>query len=750
MTSAFAPSALPRTPDPGEEPTAEPLDLAIEGMTCSACAVRVEKALNRVPGVRATVNLAAERAHIRHAASVPAERLVEVVTRAGYGARIAKRGDSAEDKARKAAAYRADRRMLVVCVLLSLPLLAQMGPMLLGGMGEGAHADLLPRWWQLALATPVQFWAGRRFYAGAYNALRGGGANMDVLVALGTTMAFAFSVWVTFADRHDLHVYFEASAVVITLVLLGKLLESRARARTTAAIDALLRIQPRRARVEREGALVEVDLAEVRAGDVLVVRAGEALPVDGAVIDGTSHVDEAMLTGESAPVPKTEGAAVFAGTVNQEGLLRVRARGVGESTALARIVRLVEEAQGSKARVQRLADRISGIFVPVVVAIAVATFAGWLLAGAGFEAALVNAIAVLVISCPCALGLATPTAVMVGIGRGAQAGLLIKDAEALERAGLIDTLVIDKTGTLTEGRPAVTDVVVLGAADAAEALLLAGAVEQGSDHPLARAVTRAAAAHGALPPVTGFASVAGRGVRGTVRHAGRTRQVLLGAPDWVAASAPGIDAAQVEALAREGRTVVAVADDERALALIAIADRLRDSSPAAVARLVRMGIEPVMLTGDNRETAAAIAARTGITRFRAGTRPEDKAEFVRAAKGEGRVVGMAGDGVNDAPALAAADVGFAMGAGSDVAIHTAAVTLMRDDLAAVADAVSLSRVTMRKVRMNLFFAFVYNVVGIPLAAAGLLNPVVAGAAMALSSVSVVTNSLALRRWKPGR
>ncbi len=724
------------------------VELELTGMTCAACAARIEKVLNRLPGVEGAVNLAAERARIRYVPGLAdTARLISAVEKAGFGARVASDTTREEEKARKAALYAAEKRRFFIAALLTLPLVAQMVAMF-GPAPEHGHSDLLPRWLQLLLATPVQFWIGWRFYDGAYKALRGGGANMDVLVALGTTMAYVFSLVVTLFGLEHQHVYFEASAAVITLVLLGKLLEARAKAKTTAALEALVRLQPKTARVERNGELVELDVALLIPGDVFIVRPGEAVPVDGEVIEGASSVNEAMLTGESMPVGKQTGDAVFAATSNGQGMLRCRATGVGEHTLLAGIIRLVAEAQGSKAPVQRLADKISAIFVPVVCAIALVTFGLWWWLGGDFTTALVNAVAVLVIACPCALGLATPTAIMVGTGRGAAAGILVKNAEALERAEKLKVLAVDKTGTLTRGEPAVTDIVALGASED-EVLALAAALEQGSEHPLARAVLAEQKVRGlALQAVSGFAAVAGHGVEGTVS----SRALLLGSPSWAAERGASVENGVLAALQGQGKTVVVLAEQgdglAHALGLIAIADPLRESSKAAVARLLALGVEVVMLTGDNRATAAAIAAQAGITHFEAEVLPGDKAAAVQKLKQGGRLVAMAGDGINDAPALAAADVSFAMGAGSDAAVEAADLTLVKSDLMGVAHAIALSRATLSKIRQNLFFAFIYNVLGIPLAAFGLLNPVVAGAAMALSSVSVVSNSLLLRRWLP--
>ena len=720
------------------------VELGIEGMTCAACSTRLEKVLNRLPGVEAAVNLAAERARVRYlpGAADPA-LLIAAIQRAGFVGRVVNDRSREEEKARKLATYRAELRRFWISAALTLPLVAQMVTMFSGGGWAAHHEELLPRWLQLALATPVQFWIGWRFYDGGWKALRGGGPNMDVLVALGTTMAYVFSLVVTLSGLIHLHVYFEASAAVITLVLLGKLLEARAKAKTTVAIEALVRLQPKTARIERDGQLVELDAGLLIPGDVFIVRPGENMPVDGEVLEGASSVNEAMLTGESMPVAKRAGDRVFAATANGEGMLRCRATGVGEHTLLAGIIRLVAEAQGSKAPVQRLADRISAIFVPVVCVIALATFAGWWVIGGVFSEALINAVAVLVIACPCALGLATPTAIMVGTGQGARAGILVKNAEALERAEKITVLAVDKTGTLTRGEPLLTDLIPLQA-DADEALALAAGLEQGSEHPLARAVLqRAQAAGGPLSALSDFKATPGMGVEGVVAG----RQLRLGAPQWFAGMT--LPAAQIASLQAAGKTVVVLAEGDAPLALLAIADPLRDTSRAAVARLAAMGIHVVMLTGDNAATAAAIATEAGIDDFRAGILPGDKAAAVNSLKAGGVVVAMVGDGINDAPALAAADISFAMGAGSDAAIEAADMTLVRSDLNGIADAILLSRATLGKIRQNLFFAFIYNVLGIPLAALGMLNPVIAGAAMAMSSVSVVSNSLLLKRWRAG-
>ena len=718
-----------------ESDTGRVVEFAIGGMTCAACSARLEKVLNRQAGMQANVNLAAERARVRLSATADEAAVLAAVAKAGFTAALVDGQTREREKAAKLRIYQSEIRRFWISVALSLPLVGQMFFML----GEHGHMNELPRWLQLALATPVQFWIGWRFYDGAYKSLRGGGANMDVLVALGTSMAWAFSAVVTLFAL-DQHVYFESGAAVITLVLLGKLLEARAKARTSEAIESLIRLQPKTARVERDGQWVDMPVDSLMPGDVFLVRPGESVPVDGELIDGESSVNEAMLTGESMPVGKRAGDKVFAATANGQGAMRCRATGVGEHTLLAGIIRMVGEAQGSKAPVQRLADRISAIFVPTVCVIALFTFFGWWWFAGQFAEALVNAVAVLVIACPCALGLATPTAIMVGTGQGARAGILVKNAEALERAEKITVLALDKTGTLTSGMPQVTDVLPYGLSRD-EALRLAAALEQNSEHPLARAVI-AASGPVLAGKVDNFRALAGHGVEGEVAG----RMLRLGSPAWLGLAA---EAAVVD-LQRTGKTVVALVEGETMLALLAIADALRPTSRAAVERLRERGIRVVMLTGDNASTAAAIAAEAGIAEFRAGILPGDKAAAINELKSAGGLVAMVGDGINDAPALAAADVSFAIGAGSDAAVEAADLTLIRGDLMGVVDAIDLSAATLGKIRQNLFFAFIYNILGIPLAALGLLNPVVAGAAMAMSSVSVVSNSLLLKRWRTGR
>ncbi|HSN33271.1 MAG TPA: heavy metal translocating P-type ATPase [Ideonella sp.] len=716
------------------------LRLGIEGMTCASCVARVEKALARVPGVvSAQVNLATETAEVRLARRAGAvDALVAAVEKAGYHAH------PAEDAlARRAVQGRARREALpvVAAAALSLPLLL---PMLAAPLG--AHA-LLPGWLQLVLATPVQFVLGARFYRAGWKAVKAASGNMDLLVALGTSAAYGLSVWQLVRGQAH-HLYFEASAVVITLVLLGKWLEARAKRQTTEAIRALESLRPDVARVRRDGADVDVPLAQVRVGDVVVVRPGERVPVDGVVLEGTSALDESMLTGESLPVARAAGDTVTGGAVNGEGLLLVRTSAIGAETTLARIVRLVESAQGQKAPVQRLVDRVSAVFVPVVLAIALVTLLGWGLATGDWEAALLDAVAVLVIACPCALGLATPTAIMAGTGVAARHGILIKDAEALEVAHAVRVVAFDKTGTLTEGRPRLVETQA-ASGDARALLRLAAALQAGSEHPLARAVVEAARRDGVdVPAATGLQAVPGRGVAASVE--GRTLQ--LGSGRWM--DELGVDrsllAARAEALQAEGRSVSWLAEGPALLGLLAFGDTVKPHAAEAVRRLHAQGIRSVLVSGDNRGSAAAVARALGIDEVRAEVLPEHKAAIVAELRAGGVKVAMVGDGINDAPALAAADVGIAMGGGTDVAMHAAGITLMRGDPLRVADAIDVSRRTVAKIRQNLFWAFAYNVIGIPLAAFGLLNPVIAGAAMAASSVSVVSNALLLRRWKGAR
>ncbi len=722
------------------------LELSIEGMTCASCSSRLESVLNRLPGVEAIVNLATEHARVRYIPGLAtAETVRTAIERAGFRSELRGAGEREQEQRRRQENWQRALWRFIVAALLTLPLAMQMPAMFSSGWAGEGHHDLIPRWVQLLLATPVQFWIGARFYRSGFAALRNRSANMDVLVALGTSMAYFYSVYVTLAGRHDLHVYFEASAMIITLVLLGKLLEARAKSKTSAAIDALLRLQPATAWIERDGKIEEVPVESIHPGDVFLLRPGDAVPVDGMVESGVSSVNEAMLTGESLPVDKVVSDPVYAATLNGEGVLRCRATGVGETTMLAGIVRLVEQAQSTKAPVQRLADRISGVFVPVVVALALITFIAWWAFAGDFQQAMINAVAVLVIACPCALGLATPTAIMVGTGQGASAGILVKSAAALEQAGQIGVMVVDKTGTLTKGAPSVTDIIPVEGIQSTTLLTLAASLEQTSSHPIARAIVEEALQRGLSVDIAGDARVVGgKGMEGRLK--GHT--IVLGSPDFLNSRGIAVPSTICKKLSDEGKTLVAMGVDEKYTGILGIADQVRSDSASAVERLKLRGLKVVMLTGDHGATAAVIAKETGISTWQSGMLPAQKAESVQRLKEEGTLVGMAGDGINDAPALAMADVSFAIGVGADVAVQAADVTLVRNSLNGVADAIDLSRATVRKIRWNLFFAFVYNTIGIPLAAFGFLNPVIAGAAMAMSSVSVVSNSLLLKRWKP--
>ena len=724
------------------------VDLAIEGMTCASCVGRVERALKRVPGViDATVNLATERAAVTAAASVEDEALIQAVIDAGYAAKRTV-ADDAGGQPREAAAESGrmsrEARHLLIAALLSLPLAAPMVALLWG------EHWMLPGWIQWALATPVQFWLGARFYRAAWKAVRAGTGNMDLLVALGTSAGYGLSVYHLLqpALHHGTRpLYFEASAVIITLILLGKFLEARAKRQTTEAIRALQALRPSTARVRRGDQDVDVPLAEVRVGDTVVVRPGERFPVDGRIVQGHTHADESLITGESLPVAKVEGERVTGGAVNGEGLVLVETLAVGAESALARIIRLVEDAQAKKAPIQQVVDRVSAVFVPVVIAIALVTLLGWGLASGDWTQAILNAVAVLVIACPCALGLATPTAIMAGTGVAARAGILIKDAEALETAHKIDVVAFDKTGTLTRGTPVLVEAVP-AAGDAAQLLGLAASLQAGSEHPLAHAVLEAATG---LPRVAmqSVRAVAGRGMEAELDG----QRILLGSEAMMREA--GVDlaplAGRADALRNQGHTVSWLARgagaDVTLEGLLAFRDEPRPEARSAVARLHGLGVRTVMISGDNEGAARAVARSIGIDEVRANVMPAQKAEAVMALAA-GSTVAMVGDGINDAPALAAADVGIAMGTGTDVAMHAAAVTLMRPQLALVADAIDISRRTTRKIHQNLFWAFGYNVVGIPLAAFGLLDPVIAGAAMAFSSVSVLANTLLLRRWAP--
>jgi Cu+-exporting ATPase len=719
------------------------LDLGVAGMTCASCVGRVERALKKVPGVAdASVNLATESARVVFQPAGDMEAQIRrAVRNAGYEPRAARA--AAPEQPSPWAGF----LPVAVGLLLSLPLMLPM----LGDL-VGRHWTL-PGWLQFALATPVQFLLGARFYRAGWQALKAGAGNMDLLVAIGTSAGWGLSVWLWLA-RGQAHLYFEASALVITLVLLGKWLEARAKRQTTAAIRALQALRPETARVLlRGGGEADLPLAEVLAGDRLLVRPGERVPADGVVEQGDTHVDESMLTGEPLPVAKSVGERLTGGSINGEGRVVMQATAVGQESVLAQIIRLVEDAQAGKAPIQRLVDQVSAVFVPVVLAVALATLAGWLLAGAGIELALVRAVAVLVIACPCALGLATPAAIMAGTGVAARQGILIKDAQALELAHRVDTVAFDKTGTLTVGQPRLVAFVAVPGADEAQLLAAAASLQSGSEHPLARAVLAAARARGLAPPAPeAVRAVAGRGIEGELAG----RHYLLASLRWLQELQVPLGPLQAEAarLGGEGATLSALVErlpDGLALrALLAFADEPKPGAAAALAALRAQGLRLVLISGDHRAAALAMGRRLGLRdeEIQAEVLPGEKAARVAALRAAGRVVAMVGDGVNDAPALAAADVGIAMGTGTDVAMHAAGITLMRGDVGLVAAALEISHRSVRKIRQNLFWAFAYNVAGIPLAALGYLSPVLAAAAMALSSVSVLANALLLKRWRP--
>ncbi|MCB0192094.1 MAG: heavy metal translocating P-type ATPase [Anaerolineae bacterium] len=739
------------------------MELAVTGMTCANCVTTVERALNKkVPGIlEARVNFATEKATVKYIpGAVSRTDIVAVVERAGYGVVVA---DSEEElvDAEKLARERDiqdQTRKLIVGIIFTVPLLALSMARDFGLLGEWAHANWVNYLFWL-LATPVQFYTGWDFYTGAYKSLRNKSANMDVLVALGSSVAYGYSAITTLGIMPG-YVFFETAAAIVTLIKVGKLLEVRAKGKTSEAIKALMGLQAKTARVVRDGSEIDIPIDQVETGDMVLVRPGEKIPVDGVVLSGHSAVDEALLTGESLPVDKTMGDEVIGATLNKQGLLKIEATKVGRETALAQIIRLVEEAQGSKAPIQALADKISAVFVPVVIVIAVLSFLAWLVAGAGFNPALIRLVAVLVIACPCALGLATPTAIVVGMGKGATQGVLFRNSAALEQAHKIQAVVLDKTGTITKGEPAVTDIVAgSGWSDGSGQLLrLAASVERGSEHPLGQAIIRAAQEQRVrLAEPANFEAIAGHGVAATVEG----QKVLIGNTrlmqrERVALNGLGVT---LETLQNEAKTAMWVAVDGQASGVIAIADTIKDGSKEAIAALKQMELEVVMMTGDNQATAQAIAAEVGVNRVLAEVLPGDKAANVAKLQDEGLVVAMVGDGINDAPALAQADVGIAIGTGADVAMEAAGVTLISGDLRGVVRAIRLSRATMRTIKENMFWAFAYNTILIPVAAGVLapitglpvwlreLHPIAAAFAMAFSSVSVVANSLRLRRVK---
>lgn len=736
------------------------VNLAVTGMTCAACVNRVEKALNRVDGVvQAHVNLANEKASVTYIEGrATSADLIAAIEKAGYAAAPSDEATAEKEKEEREIRYRRQRTAFWVGAIVSVPFLIQMT-----GDFTGNASLAIPPIAQFALATLVQFSIGWRFMRGAYNALRGGSANMDVLVAMGTLAAYLYSTGLLILGKTE-GFYYETSVIIITLIILGKMLETRAKGRTTEAIKKLMELQPQTAHLVQHGETVDIPVEKVQTGDVLLVKSGEKIPVDGVVVKGDTSVDESMLTGESLPVPKQVGDRVVGATVNTHGSIHVKATRVGKDTALSQIIRLVEEAQGSKAPIQGLADKISGVFVPLVIGIAALTFVMTAFF-AGLTPAFVSAVAVLVIACPCALGLATPTAVMVGTGKGAEHGILIKGAEHLQAMREVDTVVLDKTGTITKGEPQVTDVTAfntiqgslpvvkvnrgrqIGGGAEEELLRLMASAEQASEHPLGQALIKEAKKRNLpLSEARDYSAVPGHGIRAEVEG----KVVYVGSKQWIERQQVDISAhvGQIEALEKEGKSILLAAIDGQLAGCAAVADTVKETSAQAVHELQAMGIEVVMMTGDNRRTAEAIAAKVGIEHVLAEVLPERKADEVANLKRQKKKVAMVGDGINDAPALATADVGIAIGTGTDVAIEAADITLMRGDLLSIVDSIQLSRATMRKIKQNLGWAFIYNVALIPVAAVGLLSPILAGAAMAMSSVSVVTNTLLLNRWRP--
>lgn len=715
--------------------------LLIEGMTCAACSARIEKVLNKIDGVtRANVNLSTNKAIVEFPSGlIDDNALIKAVEKAGYKAEVEVERDLDREKELREKEIKSLKTSFIISAILSIPLFSAMFFHMAGNMNI-----LTNGYFQLLLATPVQFIIGYRFYKGAYHSLRGGGANMDVLVSMGTSAAYFYSLYNLIRGVHEY--YFEASAVVITLVLLGKTFEAIAKGKTSEAIKKLMGLQPKTARVIKDGIEVDTPIEKLEIGDIILVRPGEKVPVDGIIVEGNSSLDESMITGESIPVDKSVDDTVIGATINKFGSFKFEATKIGKDTVLSQIIKLVEDAQGSKAPVQRLADKISGIFVPIVVGVAVLTFLGHYFVGGSFNSGLINAVAVLVIACPCALGLATPTAIMVGTGKGAENGILIKSGEHLERAHKMDTIIFDKTGTITKGEPEVTDIISFNGYEDAEILRLAASVEKASEHPLGESIVKKSGEESIeLITINSFEAIPGMGLKASIEG----KEVLIGNRKLMVKNdiIIGDKENDLSRLEEGGKTAMLISIDGNISGIIAVADKIKETSLEAINKLQDMGLDVYMITGDNERTAKAIAKQIGITHVLADVLPENKASKVDELKAQGKHVGMVGDGINDAPALASADVGFAIGTGTDVAMEAADITLMRGDLNGVVTAIRLSHRTMRTIKQNLFWAFFYNSIGIPFAALGFLNPMVAGAAMAFSSVSVVSNSLRLKRFE---
>lgn len=728
-------------------------EFTVSGMTCAACANRVEKRLNKLDGVnKATVNFALESATVDfNPDEVNINEMKSAITKLGYKLEVKPDEQDASTDHRLQEIER-QKKKFIISFILSFPLLWAMVSHFSFTSFIYLPDMLMNPWVQLALATPVQFIIGGQFYVGAYKALRNKSANMDVLVALGTSAAYFYSVYLSIqsigSSEHMTDLYFETSAVLITLIILGKLFEAKAKGRSSEAIKKLMGLQAKTATVVRDGTEIKILIEEVVAGDIVYVKPGEKIPVDGEIVEGKSAIDESMLTGESIPVDKSIGDVVIGSTINKNGFLKVKATKVGRDTALAQIIKVVEEAQGSKAPIQRVADQISGIFVPVVVVIAIITFAVWMIfvTPGDFGGALEKMIAVLVIACPCALGLATPTSIMAGSGRSAEYGILFKGGEHLEATHRLDTVILDKTGTVTNGKPTLTDVIVADGFNENELLRLVGAAERNSEHPLAEAIVEGIKEKGIdLPNSETFEAIPGFGIESAVEG----KQLLIGTRRLMKKFNIDIEevSKSMEELEREGKTAMLIAIDKEYAGIVAVADTVKDTSKSAIARLKKMGLDVVMITGDNTQTAQAIAKQVGIDHVIAEVLPEGKAEEVKKLQANGKKVAMVGDGINDAPALATANIGMAIGTGTDVAMEAADITLIRGDLNSIADAIFMSKMTIRNIKQNLFWALAYNALGIPIAALGFLAPWVAGAAMAFSSVSVVLNALRLQRVK---